>query len=37
MISIHVQSACQGEVEASLKVLNISGTLDKAQILKEMG
>ena len=36
MSSIHVQSACQGDVEASLKVLNISGTVDKSQILKEM-
>jgi len=37
MISIYTQGACQGEIEASLESLNISSTLDIAQVLEEMG
>jgi len=36
MIAIDMGSAGKGEVEASLEFLNISSTLDIAQILEEM-
>jgi len=36
MISIDMESARKGEVEATLKLSNISSTLDIAQILEEM-
>jgi len=36
MVTIDMESAGKGEVEASLEFLNISTTLDIAQILKEM-
>jgi len=36
MITIDMESASKGEVEASLEFLNISSTLDVAQILEEM-
>jgi len=36
MISVDMEYASKGEVEASLKFCNISNTLDIAQILEEM-
>jgi len=36
MISIDMESASKGEVEASLEFSNVSNTLDIAQILEEM-
>jgi hypothetical protein len=36
MVTIDMESAGKGEVEDSLEFLNISSTLDIAQILKEM-
>jgi len=36
MITVDMQSASKGEVEASLEFCNISSTLDIAQILEEM-
>jgi len=36
MIAIDMESASKGAVEASLEFLDISSTLDIAQILKEM-
>jgi len=36
MISMNMESASKGEVEASLEFLNISSTLDIVQILEEM-
>jgi len=36
MISIDMESASKGGVEASLKFRNISSTLNIAQILEEM-
>jgi len=36
MIAIDMESASKGEVEAILEFLNISSTLDIAQILEEM-
>jgi len=36
MITIDMESASKGEVEASLEFLNISSILDIAQILEEM-
>jgi len=36
MIAIDMESASKEEVEASLEFLNISSTLDLAQILEEM-
>jgi len=36
MISIDMESASKGEVEASLEFLNISSALDMAQTLEEM-
>jgi len=36
MISIDMECASKGEFEASLKFLDISSTLDIAQILEEM-
>jgi len=37
MIATDMKGARQREVEVSLKFLNISGIMDIAQILKEMG
>jgi len=36
MVTIDMESASKGEVEGSLESLNISSTLDMAQILEEM-
>ena len=36
MVTIDMESASKGEVEGSLEFLNISSTLDIAQILEEM-
>ena len=36
MIDIEMESASKGVVEASLEFLNVSSTLDIAQILEEM-
>jgi len=36
MVSVDMESASKEEVEASLKFLNISSTLDIAQILEEL-
>jgi len=36
MITIDMESASKGEVEASLEFLNISSIMDIAQILEEM-
>jgi len=36
MVAIDMESASEGEVEASLEFLNISSTLDIAQNLEEM-